>query len=298
MINLSNFDKDVSLAEFTTYSIGGNADYYTVATSSNDLVDAIVYARKNKIPYFVLGTGANILIGDKGFRGLVVHNRTNRIDIKNNIVTADSGVTIQELIETSSKLGLSGFEHFAGIPSSVGGAIRQNLHFLSPDRESTIFIESIVRSANILNTNNEIIKVDNNFFEFDYDDSILHYKEIIVLEVSFELKKKSANAIQEQIKANLAWRNAKQPQLKDFPSCGSVFKKIQGVGAGRLIEQSSLKGKRVGGAMVSYKHANYIVNMGDATAKDVRDLIELVQKEVERKTGYSLEPEIGFVGEF
>ncbi len=298
MVELKNVKEAVKLTKFTTYKIGGNADYYTVVTSKKDLVDSIVYACKNKIPYFVLGTGANILVGDNGFRGLVIHNQTNHIDINDNAITAESGTSIEELVNITFRLGLSGFEHFAGIPSSVGGAIRQNLHFLSPDRKSTVFIESIVKSAKILDTNDLIKKVDNKFFEFGYDDSILHHKEVIVLEVTFELQNKPAKVLQECIKNNLVWRSAKQPNLKGFPSCGSVFKKIQDVGAGRLIEQAGLKGKRIGNAMVSDKHANYIVNMGGATARDVRSLIELVQKEVERKTGYFLEPEISFVGEF
>ena len=297
MLTIPNIQKSVALAPYTTYKIGGKADYFYTAENTDDLVKIIGEAKKNQIPYFLLGTGANILIGDKGFRGLVIHNNAHGLSFKNNFLTTESGATISDLIEESAKRGLSGLEHFTGIPSSVGGAIRQNLHFLSPDRQSTIYIEEVVESG-LVWENGEIKRVDKDFFEFGYDDSILHHKNIIVLEITFKLNKKDPELIRKQIQENLAWRNEKQPQLSEFPSCGSVFKKIDGVGAGRLIDQSGLKGKQIGGARVSEKHANYVVNLGNATARDVRELISVVQTNVLEKTGYKLEPEIGFIGEF
>ena len=125
-----------------------------------------------------------------------------------------------------------------------------------------------------------------------------HDKDVFVLEITFELEKRDRNLIKNQIEENLKWRNEKQPQLWEFPSCGSVFKKIEGIGAGRLIDKCGLKGKQIGGACVSEKHANYIVNMGKATAENVRDLINIVQKTVLEQTGFKLEPEIDFIGEF
>ncbi len=297
MLSLQNMKKGVILAPYTTYKIGGKADCFYTAKNTGDLVKIIGEAEKEKTPYFILGTGANILIGDKGFRGLVIHNQAENFSFQNNLLIAESGATISELIEETAQRGLSGLEHFVGIPSSVGGAIRQNLHFLSPDRQNTIFIKSIVESGLVLEEG-EVKKVNKDFFKFGYDDSILHHRNVIVLEITLKLTGKDSELIKKQIQENLAWRNEKQPQLREFPSCGSVFRKIDGVGAGRLIEQAGLKGKQIGGAKVSEKHANYIVNMGDATADDVRRLISLVQSVVLKKTGYKLEPEIGFVGEF
>jgi UDP-N-acetylmuramate dehydrogenase len=213
------------------------------------------------------------------------------------MLITESGATIAELIDVCTEQELSGLEHFAGIPSSIGGAMRQNLHFLSPDRKNTLFISNLVIDVQILNSENNIRNVEKEYFEFGYDDSILHHTSDVVLSVRFLFKKSTRKKIEKQIKENLAWRNAKQPQLADYPSCGSVFKKIEGVGAGRLIERAGLKGKRIGGAEVSSKHANYIVNIGNATAKDVKGLIHLIQREVKLKTGYFLEPEISFVGE-
>lgn len=298
MLNLTNLKKDIALAPYTTYKIGGKADYFFTACDKDGLVKAINESKRNKIPFFVLGTGANILVGDRGFRGLVIHNKAQDLKFENNLLIAVSGALISDLINVSLGKGLSGLEHFAGIPSTVGGAIRQNLHFLSPDRKSTIYIESIVKEVLLLE-NGKKKRVGKDYFKFGYDDNILHHdKDILVLEVIFELKKSDKESIQTQITANLDWRKEKQPQLSEFPSCGSVFKKIEGVGAGRLIEKSGLKGKQIGGAMISPKHANYIMNMGNATARNVRELIKLVQEKVLAETGYNLEPEIGFVGEF
>ena len=298
MIDIPNLQKDIVLAPYTTYKIGGRADYFLVVKSKDELIDAVIKARKNSIPYFILGTGANILIGDKGFRGLVIKNEAKNTVIRGNLVIAESGVVIGDLIELTKEKELSGLEHYAGIPSTVGGAIWQNLHFLSPDRKSTIFIESIFESAEILDEENNIQKVNKDFFNFGYDYSILHDKKIIITEVTFKLTPSSKNNIQKQMNENLKWRNEKQPQLFEFPSCGSVFKKIEGVGAGRLIEQVGLKGYQIGGVKVSEKHANYLVNTGNATARDVKNLIKLIQDKVKNELDYTLEPEISFIGEF
>jgi UDP-N-acetylmuramate dehydrogenase len=297
-LSLPNIQHDVVLAPFTTYKIGGPADAFVTVTSKDELVAAVRSAREHDIPYFLLGTGANILIGDQGFRGLVIHNRAQHVSIVGNSLTAESGATIAELIALTAEKGLSGFEHFAGIPSSVGGAIWQNLHFLAPDRIETLFIESIVESAQILDVRGNQRIVDREFFEFGYDDSRLHHEEIIVLDVTFVLEKKSTEEILAQARANLEWRARRQPPVTEFPSCGSVFKKIEGVGAGRLIDQVGLKGYQVGGVQISPKHANFLVNLGGGTARDVLELVHHAQSEVRHQTGYELEMEIGLVGEF
>ncbi|MDO8424211.1 MAG: UDP-N-acetylmuramate dehydrogenase [bacterium] len=298
MFNLPGCNKNIPLASYTTYKIGGPADYFFTALNKEDLINALGESKEAGVPAFVLGTGANILIGDKGFRGLVIHNQASTFGFQGRVLVAESGATIAELIEACAEKGLSGLEHFAGIPSTVGGAIRQNLHFLSPDRLSTVYIERVVKESLVLEEGKSK-KVGKDYFQFGYDDSILyHDKNIFVLETTFELESSDRNIIRKQISENLAWRNEKQPQLSEFPSCGSVFKKIEGVGAGRLIEKCGLKGKQIGGAKVSEKHANYIVNTGNATAQDVRKMIALIQEAVFKETGFKLEPEIGFVGEF
>ena len=297
-LDIPNLQRNVVLAPFTTYQIGGPADLFVEVHSTDELAQAVLAARETGIPFFLLGTGANILIGDKGFRGLVIHNRAAGVKFDGTYVTAESGATIAELIDLTADAGLSSFEHFAGIPSSVGGAIWQNLHFLAPDRLSTLFIERIVETARILDAKGDIRTVDRDFFAFGYDDSRLHHEEIVVLEVTFALERSTPEAIRAQAAANLQWRIERQPQIDEFPSCGSVFKKIEGVGAGRLIDAAGLKGYRVGGVEISPKHANFLVNTGDGTAADVQALVQHAQTEVQRISGYHLEMEIGLVGEF
>lgn len=297
-LRLPDLQHNMTLAPLTTYRIGGPADTFVTVTSTEELVTAVTAARELDIPWFLLGTGANILIGDLGFRGLVIHNRARNVSLSGTQLTAGSGATIAELIAFTAAEGLSGLEHFAGIPSSVGGAIWQNLHFLAPDRVETLFIEHIVKSAEIIDRAGQRRTVDREFFQFGYDDSILHHEEIVVLDVTFELSEKPEAAIRAQAEANLAWRIARQPQIDEFPSCGSVFKKIEGVGAGRLIDQAGLKGHQIGGIQISPKHANFLVNLGGGTASDVLDLAHLAQEKVRQETGYELEMEIGLVGEF
>lgn len=316
MINLQGLETNVILAPYTTYKIGGPADFFFVAKNKNDLVSAVMEARKNNIEYFILGTGANILIGDKGFRGLVIKNEADGVSFIDNpagdtsdnslgiFLTAESGITIQKLIELTLDQGLSGIEHFAGIPSTVGGAVWQNLHFLSPDRSKTMYIGDIIVGAEILDEDGGIVKVDRDFFDFDYDHSVLHERKLLVTEVTFTLTAKEKDLIQNQINENLKWRNEKQPDYLEFPSCGSVFKKIADVGAGRLIDEVGLKGHKIGGAEISIKHANFIINTGgaygagSATAKDICDLIKLAQDKVFAKTGHQLNTEIGMIGDF
>lgn len=298
MLSIKNLQENIILAPYTTYKIGGPAKYFVVVSDKKELIRVVIEARQNNIPYFVLGLGANILIGDKGFNGLVIKNESNSFSLYKDNLTAESGATISDLIEFTKSKNLSGLEHFSGIPSTVGGAIWQNLHFLTPDRKGTYYIESIVDSVEILNKDNTISIVNKDFFKFGYDYSILHDQEIIVTEVKFKMEERDKTLIQNQIDENLKWRNEKQPQLIDFPSCGSVFKKIEGVGAGRLIEKSGLKGYQVGGVKVSEKHANYLVNTGNAKANDVISLINIIQEKVFRDSGYKLEAEIRMIGDF
>lgn len=295
---LPNLERNVPLGPLTTYKIGGPADFFVTVHSADELVAAVKAARTEGMDWFLLGTGANILIGDGGWRGLVIHNQSDNIHIDGEQVTAESGVVFADLIQQVAERGLSGLEHYAGIPSSVGGAIWQNLHFLAPDRESTMFIESVVESARVMLDTNEIVEVDSDWFNFGYDDSRLHHEEIVVLDVTFRLEQSTREAVLDQAEKNLQWRRERHPDLKAFPSCGSVFKKIEGIGAGRLIDKAGLKGYRVGGIHVSEKHANFLVNPNGGTAKDVMDLVRHIQRTVKEDSGYDLEMEIRCVGEF
>ena len=294
---------DVPLAPFTTFRIGGPADLFYEPETADELAQALLAARELEIPYFLLGLGANILIGDRGFRGLVIRNQAQDVQIDPDAgeVTAASGTVVwPNLIETTVAQGLSGLEHYAGIPSTVGGALWQNLHFLAPApaRERTMFIAEVIAGAEILTEEGERRAVGVDYFQFGYDDSILHHRNDVVLAATFRLTAAPPERLRRIIEENLAWRHERHPPLDTEPSAGSIFKKIAGIGAGRLIDECGLKGASVGGAMVTRRHANILINTGNATAADVRALIDHIQEVVAARTGYKLEVEIGFVGEF
>lgn len=294
--------RDHALAPYTTFRIGGPADAFFEARSADELASALLLCRGMGIAHFVLGLGANILVGDKGFRGLVIRNAARGMQVsEDGILTAESGAVVwPDVIECAVSRGLSGLEHYAGIPSTIGGALWQNLHFLSPapDRERTMFIEEVVLDARLIHPDGSIAIRDRNYFDFGYDQSILHHSGDVVLSARFQLTPAPEDTLRRIIRENLAWRAERHPPLDTEPSAGSIFKKIDGIGAGRLIDQCGLKGSRIGGIEITHRHANIMINRGDAKAADVRAMINLVVTKVRKETGYTLEPEIAFIGEF
>ena len=301
-VGRDRIERDVPLAPYTTFRIGGPADLLYRARTPDELATAILAARELELPHFLLGTGANILIGDGGFRGVVIRCEVGGIDFLDDVrVRAGAGVqTFHDLIVASVERGLGGLQHYVGIPSTVGGAIWQNLHFLSPppERERTCFIEEVLESAEILSAEGERLTVDNAYFQFGYDYSILHVRNDVVLSATFRLEPADRDWLHWNMRENLKWRDDRHPDLWLYPSAGSIFQKIEGVGAGRLIDQVGLKGYVLGNAGIFHKHANIIVNLGGATAAQVRGLIDLAQTTVARELGYELRTEIGFIGDF
>lgn len=299
-------ERNVPLAPYTTFRIGGPADLLVRARGSEALAHAVTAAREVGIPHVVLGRGANILVGDRGFRGAVIRSEPpaggsgDGIRFLDDVtVRADAGVeTFPDLIIATLARGLGGLHHYVGIPSTVGGALWQNLHFLSPDRSRTCFIEEVLDGAEILTAEGERRRVGVEYFRFGYDDSILHHRNDLVLTADFRLSRTPVEELRHVIRENLAWRDDRHPDLWLYPSAGSVFRKIDGIGAGRLIDEVGLKGRVMGGAGIFHRHANIIVNLGGGTAAEVRALMDLAMDTVHRELGYDLVPEIGLIGEF
>jgi len=262
MSYLNRFKNNVSLAKYTTFKIGGPARYFFVARTTEDLIKAIQLAKEKNLPFFILGGGSNLLVSDKGFSGLVIVVNSKQLTIINNSIIAEAGVRLSDLVRESSKAGLIGLEWAINIPGTIGGAVKC---------QTGAFGQSILKMVK------EIKKIDK-----------------IILSVELVLKKGDKKKSQQLIKEYFKKRKDSQPL--DYPSAGCIFKNPVGKFAGQLIEECGLKGKQIGKAMVSQKHANFIVNLGEAQAKDVKKLIQLIKKSVKEKFNLDLEEEIKYLG--
>ncbi len=233
-----------------------------------------------------------MLAGDLGFRGLVIKNEARSITRSGNTVVAESGALMNQVASFAIEQGLSGLQLFMSVPGSVGGAVFNNSHF-SP--QSNDLIGNLVTSAQVLIGADELT-VDHNWFQFRYDYSRLHELEGVILSVTFALLPRDKAVLRQQALSTLARRH--EPQPVGLACSGCIFRNPPREAAGKLIDESNLKGSSVGGAYVSKKHANFIINDGDASAADVLKLMERVQETVKKRTGVVLKPEIFLVGEF
>lgn len=317
MLGVNDLLKNEQLGKYTTFKIGGPADYFYNAKTIEDFVSAILLGRKLHLPIFILGGGTNILIGDKGIRGLVVRNGTRAISMrgakgsmskgKSNelvFVEAESGVVMNQLVRFTVEEGLSGLEMQLGLPGSVGGAVYMNSKWTHP----TGYVGDVVYQAKILTPESEIKEVPKSYFQFAYDTSILQKSQDIVLSVVFALRRKEKTALWKIANESVLYRHGTQPQGVHSPGC--TFRNISEAeamavstpnhttSAGFLVDHSGCKGMRVGDAYVSDMHANFIINKGAARAADVVQLIEKIRKKVFDQFGVRLEEEIVRVGEF
>lgn len=274
------------MAKHTTFGIGGPADLFYEARTKEELVKAMRLARKLKIPYFILGAGSNLLVSDKGIRGLVIKVGNGKWEVKGEKIIADAGASLAKLVETAVKHSLSGVEICFGIPGTVGGAVVGNAG--TADK----WIEDIIEEVEVLDKEGKIHQLSSSECQFGYRTSRFKQTKEIILRVILVLKKDEPEKIKERMKAIVA-RRRNQPKER---SAGSIFKNPVGKSAGWLIEQVGLKGKRVGDAQISPQHANFIVNKGAATADDVVQLIKLIKREVKKKFGIELEEEICLIG--
>lgn len=285
--------KNISLKNYTTFKIGGSAKYFCVVKDKNDLIEAASFAKKEKLPFFVLGGGSNLLVSDKGFKGLVIKIENYKLKIpacrqagKICKVIAGAGLGLAKLLTITANAGLSGLEWSAGIPgATLGGAVRGNAGAFE------IEMKDIVRKVEAFDDKNQKTKIFNNKdCRFGYRGSIFKKNpNLIIFSVELKFKKSNKKKVREKIKEIFGYRAAKHPKL---PSAGSIFKNLEKMRARDLIEEAGLKGKKIGGAQISEQHANFIINTGKAKAKDVLALINLAKKEVKNKFGIAIEEEI------
>lgn len=289
-------EEDIFLEEpmdkHTTFRVGGKAQCLIRVSGSRQLEKLIPYLKKVEIPYFVLGNGSNLLVGDKGYKGVIlqVGNKMSSISVEGSCIRAGAGALLTQIARCAKENGLTGFEFASGIPGTVGGGVVMNAGAYDGE------MKQVVKQVRIMNEEGEILILDNDAMEFGYRTSIIKSRPFVVLEVLLELQQGNEKEILGKMEEFSRMRKEKQPL--EFASAGSTFKRPKGYFAGKLIMDAGLRGYSIGGAQVSEKHCGFIVNTGRATACDVAEVIQEVQERVKDKFGVVLEREVIFLGEF
>ena len=275
----------------TSFKIGGPVDLMIIAENEEELIDAIKISRENKIDFLIMGNGSNLLIKDGGIRGIVikVNEGFNKIKLDNNKLYCEAGALLSRVSKKALKHSLKGMEFASGIPGTIGGAITMNAGAYGGE------MKDIITKVRVINSNNEIVEYTNEEMNFRYRNSRVGDEDLIVLGVEIELTPGDFDEIEETMKDLTNKRTSKQPL--EFPSGGSTFKRPEGYFAGKLIEDSGLKGLRHGGAQVSEKHSGFVINVDNANCKDVLELISVIQKVVRDMFNVELEREIKLLGE-
>ncbi len=278
------------MAGHTTFRIGGPADCFLQIENEEQLRSVQRYLNLVEMPYFVLGNGSNLLVSDSGYRGIILQigQRMSGITVVGDCVIAKAGAALSQVAHTAMENGLSGLEFAAGIPGTVGGAVMMNAGAYGGE------MSQVVTLVRVVSRDGEILELDRDTMEFGYRTSTIRNNSFIVTEVTFELQKGDRDVIKAKMEELAAMRREKQPL--EYPSAGSTFKRPEGYFAGKLIADAGMRGFQVGGARVSDKHCGFVVNMGSATAQDVRDVVSEVQKRVKNKFNVDLETEIVFLG--
>ena len=276
-LNLGKSEKDISLSTLTTYKTGGIAKLVVYPNNINNLKQMLKLIHKYNIKYFILGKGSNTLFSDKEFNGVIIKlDKLNNFKIKQTEIYVESGMILSELVQASVKNELTGLEFAIGIPGTIGGAIYMNAGAYGNN------MSNIVKSVIVLNEKFQIKEIPLEKLKFDYRYSIFQAnKNLICVAANIKLEHGNHDEIASKIKENLLKRKNSQPL--EYPSAGSVFRNPEGNYAGKIIEELGLKGKNIGGAEISTKHANFIINKNNASSSDILNLIKLVQKEVKDK---------------
>ncbi len=293
IVGETNIRENEPMSNHTTFRIGGMADYFVIPETKEQIQKVLLFCKENKLPYYIIGNGSNLLVGDKGFRGVIVQiDKTfdEIIFLDETTVKAQAGVMLSKLASKVAEKSLTGFEFASGIPGTLGGAVYMNAGAYGGE------IKDCIVSALVLDENNEIKTLTKEELELSYRSSIIQKKDYVVLEAVFRFEKGDKDAILAKMAELNEKRREKQPL--NYPSAGSTFKRPEGYFAGKLIMDAGLSGYNIGGAMVSKKHCGFVVNVGNATANDVQTLMQNVDKIVYEKFGVHLEPEVRFLGEF
>lgn len=284
--------KEEPMASHTTFRIGGPADYFVLPENAEELQGVLKLCAKEQVPYFILGNGSNLLVGDKGFRGVVIqlYKNFDGIEILGTTIKARAGAMLIRVAKEAAGAGLTGLEFASGIPGTIGGAMVMNAGAYGGE------MKDVVTSVLVLTKEGEIRTLTKEEMNFRYRGSVIEDEGYIVLETVMELQKGDPLVIKSRMEELLLQRRTKQPV--EYPSAGSTFKRPEGYFAGKLIMDAGLRGYQVGGAKVSEKHCGFVINAGGATAADVMQLMKDVSEKVAEKFGVGLEPEVKRIGQF
>ncbi len=284
--NKTAYIENEPMSAHTTFKIGGAADVLVTVHSVEELKATVDACKENGVPYMILGNGSNLLVSDNGIEGavIVLDGSFREITADGSVITAGAGAKLSRLCTVALENSLSGLEFAYGIPGTVGGAVYMNAGAYGGE------MKDVVLSVTALTADGELREFPASELELDYRTSVFKKNNSIILFAKYNLQKGEAASIKARMDDVMNRRKTKQPL--EYPSAGSVFKRPKGAFAGTLIEQCGLKGRSVGGAQVSEKHAGFIINTGGATCEDVMELVRLVQQTVQRETGYCLEREI------
>lgn len=276
----------------TTFRIGGPADYFLLPERTEEIKEIISICKEEGLPYFVLGNGSNLLVGDGGYRGVIIQMFRNfgGITVEETNIRANAGALLSGIAAAARNASLTGFEFAGGIPGTLGGAVVMNAGAYGGE------MKDILKEVTVMTGEGEILCLPVDALEMGYRTSVIKTAGYLVLEAVISLKEGDIEAIKARTRELTEQRTSKQPL--EYPSAGSTFKRPEGYFAGKLIMDAGLRGYQVGGAQVSEKHCGFVINTGDATAEDVRTLMSDVSEKVREKFGVTLEPEVKFLGDF
>ena len=281
-----------AMSRHTTFKIGGPADYFLMPDKDTDVGRIVKICKESAIPYFILGNGSNLLVGDGGYRGAVIqiYKNMSAVTVEGTEITVQAGALLSSVAAAAKNAALTGFEFAGGIPGTMGGAVVMNAGAYGGE------MKDVLTEVTVMDEEGEIVTLPADKLELGYGPSIIKTAGYIVLEAKLQLKEGNPEVIRETMKDLTIRRTTKQPL--EYPSAGSTFKRPEGYFAGKLIMDSGLAGYQVGGAQVSEKHCGFVINAGGATARDVRTLMDNVRDIVYKKYGVTLEPEVKFLGDF
>ncbi len=277
------------MSKHTSFRIGGPADIFVQPADVDELWDVIRLAREEKVPFFIVGNGSNLLVSDEGFRGMILHTGGLRdISVEGEVIYAQAGALLSSVARQALEHGLTGMEFAAGIPGTLGGAVCMNAGAYGGE------MKDILMDVEVLTPEGERLVLPVEELELSYRHSVIFEKDYVVLAAHIRLSRGDKTQIRDRMDELAGARKAKQPL--EYPSAGSTFKRPEGYFAGKLIQDTGLKGYTVGGAQVSEKHSGFIINRGNATAEEVRFLIRQVQKKVKQQFDVEMEPEVRMLG--